>query len=166
MNNNFSFKEQEVLNSITQEQWEAIAAYAMKMAVGKGSSEEKRVPVKETLSGDKLYAEVTKMMHNMGIPAHIKGYKYIREAVVMAYQDWNYVEQVTKVLYPTIAKKYSTTINRVERAIRDAIEYVFDKGNLDYVDIYNISYSSKKGKSTNSQFLASVADYLKQYGHS
>lgn len=162
MNNNFSFKEQEVLNSITAEQWEAIAAYAMKMAAGKGASEEKREPVKRPLSANELYTEVTKMLHNMGVPAHIKGYHYVREAILMSYQDWNYVEQVTKVLYPTIAKKYSTTTSRVEKAIRHAVECAFDRGDLNYFDLYNITYSSGRGKPTNSEFIAAVADYLKQ----
>ena len=161
MNNNFTFKEQEVLNSITAEQWEAIAAYAMKMAAGKGASEEKREPVKQTLSEDELYTEVTKMLHNMGVPSHIKGYQYVRDAIMMVYTDWNYIEQVTKVLYPTIAKKYSTTTSRAERAIRHAVECAFDRGDLHYFNLYNITYSCERGKPTNSEFIASIADYLK-----
>ena len=105
---------------------------------------------------------ITKIIHEVGVPAHIKGYKFLREAIILVLKDSNNLEQITKVLYPKIARKYRTTTSRVERAIRHAIESAWRKGNVELIsDIFgNTIYDSRK-KPTNSEFIAIVADKIK-----
>jgi len=106
--------------------------------------------------------EVTRMIHQMGVPAHVKGYQYLRDAIVSVVLDVSLLGAVTKELYPTIAVKYQTTPSRVERAIRHAIELAWDRGNVDFMNRYfGYTINVDRGKPTNSEFVAMVADKLR-----
>lgn len=109
-----------------------------------------------------LERHVTELLHDIGIPAHIKGYNYIRTGILLSFANQEqYLGQITKCLYPEIAKKYKTTSSRVERSIRHAIELAWNRGNLDTIDsIFGYSISAEKAKPTNSEFIAMIADYL------
>ena len=112
-------------------------------------------------SESSLEATVTEIIHEIGVPAHIKGYQYLREAIIITINDMDVINAVTKVLYPTVAKKYSTTPSRVERAIRHAIEVAWDRGDLDTLQrFFGYTVSNIKGKPTNSEFIAMIADRL------
>ncbi|HHW17936.1 MAG TPA: sporulation transcription factor Spo0A [Firmicutes bacterium] len=107
-------------------------------------------------------AKVTMIMHELGIPAHIKGYLYLRDAIVMVVDRVDLLSKITKELYPAIAAKYSTTPSRVERAIRHAIEVAWDRGNVEYIEkMFGHTINQEKGKPTNSEFIAMVADRLR-----
>lgn len=109
-----------------------------------------------------LQNEITELLHEIGIPAHIKGYMYLRTAIEKTYFNIDYLGQVTKVLYPEIAKYYATTASRVERAIRHAIEVAWNRGNIDAIDdIFGYTISATKAKPTNSEFIAMLADKLR-----
>lgn len=109
-----------------------------------------------------LEALVTNVIHEVGVPAHIKGYQYLREAIMMVVNDIDVINQITKQLYPDIAKKYETTPSRVERAIRHAIEVAWGRGQTDTVEnIFGYTVSAAKGKPTNSEFIAMIADKLR-----
>lgn len=109
-----------------------------------------------------LENDVTHIIREIGIPAHIKGYQYIREAIMMTVNDINLLNYITKLLYPTIAKKYKTTSSSVERAIRHAIEVAWNKGQIDVLeDMFGYTISAGKGKPTNSEFIALIADKLR-----
>ncbi|HCF32390.1 MAG TPA: sporulation transcription factor Spo0A [Bacillus sp. (in: Bacteria)] len=109
-----------------------------------------------------LDASITSIIHEIGVPAHIKGYMYLREAISMVYNDIELLGSITKVLYPDIAKKYNTTASRVERAIRHAIEVAWSRGNIDSISsLFGYTVSMSKAKSTNSEFIAMVADKLR-----
>lgn len=114
-----------------------------------------------------LENRVTDMLHEMGIPAHIKGYHYLRDAIMMAVDDMDVLNAITKVLYPTVAKKYQTTSSRVERAIRHAIEVAWSRGKLDTIEeLFGYTVSNGKGKPTNSEFIALIADTIQlEYKH-
>ena len=104
---------------------------------------------------------VTNIIHQIGVPAHIKGYRYLREAILIAVKDREVINAVTKVLYPEVAKRYNTTASRVERAIRHAIEVAWDRGDLDTLQrFFGYTVSNTKGKPTNSEFIALIADKL------
>ena len=119
------------------------------------------VPEKRNES-DNLEALVTNIIHEVGVPAHIKGYQYLREAIMMVVNDIEIINQITKQLYPDIAKKFSTTPSRVERAIRHAIEVAWGRGQTDVVEsIFGYTVSASKGKPTNSEFIAMIADKLR-----
>ncbi len=106
--------------------------------------------------------KVTAIMHELGIPAHIKGYRYLRDAIVMVVDRVDLLSKITKELYPTIADKHITTPSRVERAIRHAIEVAWDRGNMDFIQkVFGHTISQEKGKPTNSEFIAMVADRLR-----
>ena len=108
-----------------------------------------------------LELQVTSIIHEIGVPAHIKGYQYLREAIRLAVEDMEVINAVTKVLYPSVAKKYATTPSRVERAIRHAIEVAWDRGDLETLQKYfGYTVSNAKGKPTNSEFIAMIADRL------
>ncbi len=108
-----------------------------------------------------LEAVVTEVIHEIGVPAHIKGYQYLREAIVITVGDMDAINAVTKVLYPAVAKKFNTTPSRVERAIRHAIEVAWDRGDLETLQKYfGYTVNSIKGKPTNSEFIAMIADSL------
>lgn len=109
-----------------------------------------------------LENRVTDMIHEIGIPAHIKGYHYLRDAIMMAIEDMDVLNAITKILYPTVAKKHQTTSSRVERAIRHAIEVAWSRGKLDTLDeLFGYTVSNGKGKPTNSEFIALVADTIR-----
>ena len=109
-----------------------------------------------------LEALVTNIIHEVGVPAHIKGYQYLREAIMMVVNDIEVINQITKSLYPDIASKFSTTPSRVERAIRHAIEVAWGRGQSDVVEsIFGYTISAAKGKPTNSEFIAMIADKLR-----
>lgn len=113
-------------------------------------------------SSPDIETQVTKMIHQIGVPAHIKGYQYLRTAIILVMQDTNIINSVTKQLYPTIGKIFSTTSSRVERAIRHAIEVAWDRGDYDTItEIFGYTIQSTRGKPTNSEFIAMVADNLR-----
>lgn len=106
--------------------------------------------------------EVTRIIHQMGVPAHIKGYQYLRDAILFVIEDVNLLGAVTKELYPMIAQKYTTTASRVERAIRHAIELAWDRGNVEMMTkFFGYTINIERGKPTNSEFIAMVADKLR-----
>ena len=108
-----------------------------------------------------LVMEITAMLHDVGVPAHIKGYQYLREAIAMAIRQPENINAITKMLYPTVAKRFKTTPSRVERAIRHAIEVAWDRGDVEEIQqIFGYTVSSVKGKPTNSEFIAMIADCL------
>ncbi len=112
--------------------------------------------------GGDIEAKVTKIIHQIGVPAHIKGYQYLRCAIMMTIADNDVINSVTKVLYPTVAKKYQTTTSRVERAIRHAIEVAWDRGDVDTLNSYfGYTIQNSRGKPTNSEFIAMIADNLR-----
>lgn len=117
---------------------------------------------KERLMKLELESEITSLLHEIGIPAHIKGYMYLRTAILETYLNVDFLGQITKVLYPEIARKYSTTSSRVERAIRHAIEVAWNRGNIDAIDdIFGYTISASKAKPTNSEFIAMISDKLR-----
>ncbi len=109
-----------------------------------------------------IEAQVTRIIHQIGVPAHIKGYQYLRTAILLTVKDSDIINSVTKVLYPSVAKKYSTTTSRVERAIRHAIEVAWDRGDVDTLNSYfGYTIQNNRGKPTNSEFIAMIADNLR-----
>ena len=104
---------------------------------------------------------MTAVIHEIGVPAHIKGYQYLREAIILTINDMDAINAVTKVLYPEVARKFSTTPSRVERAIRHAIEVAWDRGDVETLQkFFGYTVSGIKGKPTNSEFIAMIADHL------
>ena len=128
-----------------------------------------REPVRQTVREEpapygkrNLEADVTNIIHEIGVPAHIKGYQYLRDAIILAVNDMEMLNSITKVLYPTIAKKHQTTPSRVERAIRHAIEVAWSRGKMDTIDaLFGYTVSTGKGKPTNSEFIALIADKIR-----
>ena len=109
-----------------------------------------------------METQVTKVIHQIGVPAHIKGYQYLRTAILMTISDNDIINSVTKILYPSVAKKYSTTTSRVERAIRHAIEVAWDRGDVDTLNSYfGYTVQNSRGKPTNSEFIAMIADNMR-----
>lgn len=119
--------------------------------------EQQSKPVVHDLEGD-----VTNMIHEIGVPAHIKGYQYLREAIIMSIEDPSMISAITKILYPTIAKRFQTTPSRVERAIRHAIEVAWNRGRMETLDsLFGYTIDTGKGKPTNSEFIALIADKIR-----
>ena len=114
-----------------------------------------------------LERDVTDMIHEIGVPAHIKGYQYLRDAIMMSVEDTEMLGSITKVLYPSIATKFGTTPSRVERAIRHAIEVAWSRGRMETLDaLFGYTINTGKGKPTNSEFIALIADKIRlQYRH-
>lgn len=109
-----------------------------------------------------LEKDVTDMIHEIGVPAHIKGYQYLREAITMSVEDPAMISSITKILYPTIAKRFQTTPSRVERAIRHAIEVAWSRGRMETLDaMFGYTIDTGKGKPTNSEFIALIADRIR-----
>ena len=109
-----------------------------------------------------LESDVTNIIHEIGVPAHIKGYQYLREAIMMSVNDIDMLNSITKILYPSIAKKFQTTPSRVERAIRHAIEVAWSRGKMDTIDeLFGYTINNGKGKPTNSEFVALIADKIR-----
>lgn len=120
------------------------------------------IPLDAQKSQENLEALVTNIIHEVGVPAHIKGYQYLREAIIMVVNDIDVINQITKSLYPKIAYKFNTTPSRVERAIRHAIEVAWGRGDQKTVEkIFGYTISAAKGKPTNSEFIAMIADKLR-----
>ena len=117
---------------------------------------------KETYKERNLEADVTNIIHEIGVPAHIKGYQYLRDAIMMSVDDGEMLNSITKLLYPTIAKRHKTTPSRVERAIRHAIEVAWNRGKMDTIDeLFGYTVNNGKGKPTNSEFVALIADRIR-----
>lgn len=138
----------------------------IRQVVGKGNSITKRNSPSIVSNFESkprnLDASITSIIHEIGVPAHIKGYMYLREAISMVYNDIELLGSITKVLYPDIAKKFNTTASRVERAIRHAIEVAWSRGNIDSIStLFGYTISMSKAKPTNSEFIAMVADKLR-----
>ena len=111
---------------------------------------------------ENLETDVTDIIHEVGVPAHIKGYQYLRDAIIMVIQEPEMLNSITKILYPTIAKRNQTTPSRVERAIRHAIEVAWSRGNMDIINsLFSYTVSTGKGKPTNSEFIALIADKIR-----
>ena len=120
-----------------------------------------RYPVQRRNDKVSIETLVTNIIHEIGVPAHIKGYQYLREAIIIAVNDMDVINAITKVLYPEVAKNFGTTPSRVERAIRHAIEVAWDRGDLDTLQrFFGYTVSNTKGKPTNSEFIALIADKL------
>ena len=118
--------------------------------------------MQEAVKGPDIESQVTQIIHQIGVPAHIKGYQYLRTAILLTIKDSDIINSVTKVLYPSVAKKYSTTTSRVERAIRHAIEVAWDRGDVDTLNSYfGYTIQNNRGKPTNSEFIAMIADNLR-----
>ena len=128
--------------------------------------EETPIPIRRAIPIDPerretstLEMQVTDIIHQIGVPAHIKGYQYLRDAILMAIDDEHVISAVTKQLYPSVAKKYATTSSRVERAIRHAIEVAWDRGDVDVLNAYfGYTIHTARGKPTNSEFIAMISD--------
>ncbi len=113
----------------------------------------------DTAAGQSLEMQVTEIIHQIGVPAHIKGYQYLRDSILMAIEDGSIINAVTKRLYPAVAKKHDTTSSRVERAIRHAIEVAWDRGDVDVLNSYfGYTIHNSRGKPTNSEFIAMISD--------
>ncbi len=120
---------------------------------------EKTAYANTALLSNSLEMQVTEIIHQIGVPAHIKGYQYLRDAILMAIEDDDIINAVTKRLYPAVAKKHSTTSSRVERAIRHAIEVAWDRGDVDVLNAYfGYTIHTGRGKPTNSEFIAMISD--------
>ena len=119
------------------------------------------IPQPQILTRERLEEYVTDMLHEIGIPAHIKGYHYLRDSIIMAVEDMDVLNAITKILYPSVAKKHQTTASRVERAIRHAIEVAWGRGKPDTLEeLFGYTISNGKGKPTNSEFIALIADTI------
>ena len=125
------------------------------------SGENLRISDRRRSDKTSIESLVTGIIHEIGVPAHIKGYQYLREAIIIAVNDMDVINAITKVLYPQVAKTFQTTPSRVERAIRHAIEVAWDRGDLDTLQrFFGYTVSNTKGKPTNSEFIALIADKL------
>ena len=126
----------------------------------RGGESQRKTLIRRT-GKQSIEAMVTSIIHEIGVPAHIKGYQYLREAIIIAVGDMDVINAITKVLYPQLAKTFQTTPSRVERAIRHAIEVAWDRGDLDTLQrFFGYTVSNTKGKPTNSEFIALIADKL------
>lgn len=118
--------------------------------------------VKQVKAAPDMEVVVTEMIHRLGVPAHIKGYHYLRRAIMQSLEDPEMLESVTKLMYPTVAKEYGTTPSRVERAIRHAIEIAWDRGDVEILNsFFGYTVNTGKGKPTNSEFIALIVDKIK-----
>ncbi|HIZ43691.1 MAG TPA: sporulation transcription factor Spo0A [Firmicutes bacterium] len=130
-----------------------------------GSAENRRIvpyESQEQYIERNLETDVTNLIHEIGVPAHIKGYSYLRDAIILSVSDMDMLNSITKMLYPTIAKMHQTTPSRVERAIRHAIEVAWNRGKMDTIDaLFGYTINTGKGKPTNSEFVALIADKIR-----
>lgn len=145
----------------------AVVLAHIRQSLGLGSVDPAREDIdcgalwSRAVSGPDLESMVTDVIHEIGVPAHIKGYQYLREAIILTINDMEMINAVTKVLYPEVARKFDTTPSRVERAIRHAIEVAWDRGDIEVLQKYfGYTVSNIKGKPTNSEFIAMIADNL------
>ena len=136
--------------------------------IRRGNERKMREPVRQAVREEpapygkrNLETDVTNIIHEIGVPAHIKGYQYLRDAIILSVNDMEMLNSITKVLYPTIAKKHQTTPSRVERAIRHAIEVAWSRGKMATIDaLFGYTVSTGKGKPTNSEFIALISDKI------
>lgn len=140
--------------------------HSAKNCSGKRVSENKKIIAayedKKQYMERNVEGDVTNIIHEVGVPAHIKGYQYLREAIILCINDTEMLNSITKILYPTIAKKFQTTPSRVERAIRHAIEVAWNRGKMDTIDeLFGYTINAEKGKPTNSEFIALIADKIR-----
>lgn len=140
--------------------------FQIMITVPSKKKEEMQTTVEKVLEVKKeerdLEKDVTDMIHEIGVPAHIKGYQYLREAIMMSVEDIEMLNSITKILYPTIAKRFQTTPSRVERAIRHAIEVAWNRGKMETLDaLFGYTINTGKGKPTNSEFIALIADKIR-----
>ena len=137
-----------------------LSAVVERLETLRGGDTRQTMPVRQG-SRPSIESMVTSIIHEIGVPAHIKGYQYLREAIIIAVHDMDVINAITKVLYPQVAKTFQTTPSRVERAIRHAIEVAWDRGDLDTLQrFFGYTVSNTKGKPTNSEFIALIADKL------
>ena len=137
-----------------------MAALADRLEELRGGESQRIIPMNRA-DKQSIEAMVTNIIHEIGVPAHIKGYQYLREAIIVAVNDMDVINAITKVLYPQVAKRFDTSPSRVERAIRHAIEVAWDRGDLDTLQrFFGYTVSNAKGKPTNSEFIALIADKL------
>ena len=158
MNSNEKTARARILETITNEQWAAIVDFAKERVDFQEKTKRKET---KSVGQDELYFQLSDILKEMGVPTNIKGYYYLREAVVLVYQRYDYINAVTKELYPEIAKKFTTTASKVERAIRHGIGCALDRGDYDAILKYFKSIPLNANL-TNSQFIATIADYLKK----
>lgn len=139
---------------------ESLCRHILSLSAVRRGGEERNTELSQ-ISPD-IEAQVTKIIHQIGVPAHIKGYQYLRTAILLTVNDGEIINSVTKILYPTVAKQYKTTTSRVERAIRHAIEVAWDRGDIDTLNSYfGYTIQTNRGKPTNSEFIAMIADNLR-----
>ena len=137
-----------------------VTALVERLEEFRGGESQRVLPIQK-LDKNSIETLVTGIIHEIGVPAHIKGYQYLREAIIIAVEDMDVINAITKVLYPQVAKAFGTTPSRVERAIRHAIEVAWDRGDLDTLQrFFGYTVSNTKGKPTNSEFIALIADKL------
>ena len=137
-----------------------MAVLAERLEEIRGGESQRQSAIRQT-GTTSIESMVTNIIHEIGVPAHIKGYQYLREAIIIAVNDMDVINAITKVLYPQVAKTFQTTPSRVERAIRHAIEVAWDRGDLDTLQrFFGYTVSNTKGKPTNSEFIALIADKL------
>ena len=137
-----------------------ISAIVERLEEFRGGENQRIIPIRRP-DKNSIETMVTGIIHEIGVPAHIKGYQYLREAIIIAVDDMDVINAITKVLYPQVAKTFQTTPSRVERAIRHAIEVAWDRGDLDTLQrFFGYTVSNTKGKPTNSEFIALIADKL------
>ena len=136
--------------------------YAENMLAVRSGKQKDTQGAQDTAGAPDIETQVTRIIHQIGVPAHIKGYQYLRTAILLTVKDSDIINSVTKVLYPSVAKKYQTTTSRVERAIRHAIEVAWDRGDVDTLNSYfGYTIQNNRGKPTNSEFIAMIADNLR-----
>ncbi|MBQ3600795.1 MAG: sporulation transcription factor Spo0A [Lachnospiraceae bacterium] len=146
----------EALISRIRQVYQSMQGYLFSATPGKVYENEKKH------ASYSLETDVTNIIHEIGVPAHIKGYQYLRDAIMMSVNDSEMLNSITKILYPTIAKQHKTTPSRVERAIRHAIEVAWSRGKMDTIDaLFGYTVSNGKGKPTNSEFVALIADKIR-----
>lgn len=148
------------LETLTNRLKEMVSSETTTFYENKGT---KYVTAKATMQqGEPIEVKVTNLIHDLGVPAHIRGYQYLREAIIIAVENEEIINAITKTLYPILAKKYQTTPSRIERAIRHAIEVAWNRGELAMHDkIFGYTVNSNKGKPTNSEFIAMIADKIR-----
>lgn len=141
---------------------ESLCQHIRTLVKNRRGSEDMAVVEQEEDKTPDIETQVTRIIHQIGVPAHIKGYQYLRTAILLTVKDSDIINSVTKVLYPSVAKKYQTTTSRVERAIRHAIEVAWDRGDVDTLNSYfGYTIQNTRGKPTNSEFIAMIADNLR-----
>ena len=159
-------KDNEKIYKILGDLMDADKEFQIMITVPSGSNKSAKTTIQSAEKNEQairdLEKDVTNMIHEIGVPAHIKGYQYLREAIMMSVEDPGMISSITKILYPTIAKRFQTTPSRVERAIRHAIEVAWSRGRMETLDaLFGYTIDTGKGKPTNSEFIALIADRIR-----